>query len=98
MLLQVYYEIFLCRGAEEDRVTAAWGRFTPTSGSGHGRHALTNRSAPGRPPFCWDDFWSDSASPYCRDGVVRGRFTLSVSADGSGASDGEERAANEQGW
>ena len=33
--------------------------------------------APGRPALSWGAFWGDT-SPYCRDGVVRGRFTLSV--------------------
>ncbi|PSC71139.1 Kelch 8 [Micractinium conductrix] len=38
---------------------------------------VTHPSAAGREALSWDAFWGD-ASPYCRDGAVRGRFALSV--------------------
>jgi len=55
------------------------GHFAPTAGSGCGTTTtVKDFSAEGCPALSWDAFWGPD-SPYCRDGVVRGRFTLAMS-------------------
>ncbi|KAL4434329.1 hypothetical protein ABPG75_000770 [Micractinium tetrahymenae] len=73
---QVSYAISLSRGASEDKTVCGTKTFTPSSQEGWGSE-VTDGGAEGRPPLSWEAFWGEG-SPYCRDGAVRGRLTLSL--------------------
>lgn len=76
---EVYHEVYLSRGATDDCLVDGKHRFVPTHSTfqAWGCAPVTHPSAAGREALSWDAFWGD-ASPYCRDGAVRGRFALSV--------------------
>ncbi|KAL4434365.1 hypothetical protein ABPG75_000806 [Micractinium tetrahymenae] len=73
--IRVKYALYLSRGAHEDCQARGTAKFAPTKGGGPGSSAVKDLAAQGSPPLSWEALWAEG-SPYCRDGVVRGRVTL----------------------
>lgn len=79
--LQVQYTVHLNKGPlEKHLVCCNSATFAPCSSWAWGTSKVRDPSADSSPPLTWDASWS-ADSPFCRNGVVRGRITLAEAED-----------------
>jgi len=76
LFAKVEFELFMFRGGEEHCILDDTNHFAPCGCYGWGGD-VEDMSAEDSPALTWDAFW-EPGSPYCRVGVVRGRFILAV--------------------
>lgn len=78
---KVQYTVHLNKGPlEKHLVCCNSATFAPCSSWAWGTSKVRDPSADSSPPLTWDASWS-ADSPFCRNGVVRGRITLAEAED-----------------